>query len=366
MTPTTATLVYTLQQQAGATLAALNAAMAAPTVPVDELALIGVRLTGDATVTNGTTITRTITLALGPLVTAVATATMTGDGEFIENVTVGTPGSGYTALPIVSTSGAKSLTPAVLQPTMEVVGAAIVNGGAGYSSPAVYFRGGLELPQVNDDRTLSGPSCVQALQIVNGGKGYSSNARIEFLVDGLALGAVLPTASLSMTNGVITGVLLTSTGSGLLSAPEIVVNDPGPASNGSGGGSGAVIAFQLGLGTAATATVTLLGGAIHHVSITAGGGPYVLMPDVQVLDATGSGAVLVPLMGILAINVISGGTGWQGTPTITISDLFSVLFEPPAGSTPHPPPNGPFWNLMKVAIETSVGSPIVASAPVLS
>jgi hypothetical protein len=377
MADTIATLVYTLQQQAGATLAALEAAMASPPVPVDLLAEIGVRLVSDTTAGALGVVTRTIVLALGPIDLAAATAVMSGDGEFLESVTLTAAGRGYAALPLVRTNpghsspslpnGATHLTDAVLQATMELSGSTIVSGGTGFTAPTVYLRGGLQLPEVNNDGTLSAPSCVQALQLVAGGTGYSSNAVVEFLVDGLAPGAVLPTASLSITNGVVTGVLLTSTGSGLISAPEIVINDPGPASLGEGGGTGVVIAYQLGLGTAGTFTPTVAGGVITALTPGVRGGPYVKMPDVQAVDATGSGAVIVPLMRLQAINVVGTGSGWDGVPFIAITDLFTNLYQsPPPSSVHHAPPAGPFWNLMKVAIETAVGSPIVAAAPALT
>lgn len=364
MTISQAVLVYTLKQGGGASVADLAIAMAMPPVPQSVLAAIGARLTSDVTSTAGTTVTRTITLALAAGTPGAATAKLNAD-NVIEGVPIGTVGLGYNGVPIVTSRGGNPIIPAKFQTVLNLAGATIVQPGTTYTAPTIYWQGGLQIPTTNESPALEQQCCIQALGLIEGGSGYSSNATVEFTCE-IAPGGSKPTASLTFDRdherGEITGLLLTSTGNGLITIPEVFVNDPGPASTGAGGGTGAVLAPMLGVGTAATMTLSLTGGAVTGVAVTAAGGPYVQMPVPLILDTTGSGAELTPLMGLKSILPTFGGQGYQSVPTIEIQDLFVNLFGGHAG----PSTQGPFWNLMKIAIEQAVGSPIVATAPAVS
>jgi hypothetical protein len=356
--PATATLAYTLKQQGGAAFNNMEIPFAEVPVPQDVIEVLGARLFSDAVDVSGPPLlVRTVVLKLKAVTGATLVSEFTGDGVQLTGVTISAPGSGYVVPPQLQVIPA--ITPAILRAYMNVQDATIVNGGGSYSAPVIYFQGGLEIPQVDAQGLLlkSGESvqgCVQGLTLVNAGRGYSGAAVVQFLCN-LAPGGRAPAASLSLdANGSISGVLLTDSGVGLLSVPEIVVYDTG-----SPPGKGATIVPQMGVGTAATGTVGIHLRAINAVSITAAGGPYVTMPKILVVDTHGSGAILIPLMGIGEVDVDSGGVYDPGTHhLVQITELFNQMF---ANS-----PAAPFFNLMTVALEQAVASPVSAAAPVIT
>jgi hypothetical protein len=363
MTFPIATLDYTFNQEGGASVAALEAAMAAVLVPLDLLAAIGTRLSSDTTSNpSGAVVKRRVTVALSHVNVATASPVMSGDGTEVTSVSVTAAGSGYNALPVVKIVG-DAVKPAVVRPFLKLVDSNIVQGGSGYAAPSIYFQGGLEIPQVDELGLLlrdgvETQGCVQGLTLVSGGRGYSTKAVVQFLCN-LAPGGRFPVASLALdSRGAITGLLITDAGAGLLNVPEVVVYD-----SHSSAGEGAVISPQMGIGTAATGTLSITLGSVTGFTPVSSGGPYVSMPRVVVVDTTGSGALLTPLMGIKEIDVVFGGQGYNGaTPTVSIQDFFDSLFDLNDAASAA----SPFFNLMTTVLSQAVAAPVTAAAPVIT
>jgi len=84
-------------------------------------------------------------------------------------------------------------------------------------------------------------------------------------------------------------------------------------------------------GVQATATATVSGGAVNSVSITAGGGPYVIPPPVFFIGGNNDGGATATLSGgvVNGVTGISGGSGYTVAPTVWI-----------------PPPQNEPWGLM--------------------
>lgn len=186
------------------------------------------------------------------------------NGRSIASVAVGAAGAGFGAPPVLSLTGGSG-SGAVLQPVMQVDStgtALVVLGGSGYTSPTVAFVGGL------------GPNGVAA------------------------------TATLSVSLGVITGITITSGGSG-----------------------------------------------------------YVGMPTVVITDTAGSGAVIYVALNLKSINIVNPGQGYGTTvPTVTITSLFASLF------LSAPNADGgfeAFLNVMTQAIESSLCGPIASSVSII-
>lgn len=370
--PSAVTLDYTVDQHGGASLADLAVLIAKPPVPQDLLEALGTRLVSDVVSTSGSSVRRRIIAALHSDTSATLLPVFTGDGQTLTGVTVSAPGSGYVTAPHLTVLGNTPLRPAVMRALMNVQGVTIVQGGLNYTTPSIFIEGGLEIPQVNDLGQLTKneqlvQGCVQALSLVDGGRGYSKNAVVTF--DGvLAPNGHWPTVQLTKdSKGTITSLVITDTGAGLVTVPKVTVFDPG---FGGPGGKGAKLAPMMGIGTAATV------GRIQHdgsgtltsVLIQSNGGPYVRMPRFVVQDAlTGSGAVLVALMGISQVDLFSGGKGYNAAVhhSIAQAELFPQMFETFTGVANFTDAS-PFWNLMKGAIEAAVNSPVTAAAPAVS
>ncbi|UMY65730.1 MULTISPECIES: GEVED domain-containing protein [unclassified Flavobacterium] len=114
--------------------------------------------------------------------------------------------------------------------------------------------------------------------------------------------------------------------------------------------------YHAGGGTQATATATVSGGAITGFTVTNGGTGYITCnggagltatPFVYITDATGSGAVAKVTVTSGAITAIAlqgsqGGSGYSGTPTVTVApSSFGVTgdFSIIVNATPTPPAN---------------------------
>jgi hypothetical protein len=78
-----------------------------------------------------------------------------------------------------------------------------------------------------------------------------------------------------------------------------------------------------GSGMSLTATVT--DGAITAVNVVSAGTGYTTEPTIMVTDATGTGAILDLSMGIDAVTIINGGSGYV-SPTVTITNNGGVGF----------------------------------------
>jgi hypothetical protein len=193
------------------TIATLAAALAAVPIdlamcrlfslmPTQATALAGAG--GDSTVTVGQTATRTIVLAMniagnpGLVSSATATATVGGFGNGVLSLTLSNPdvNGDYSAPPIVGTTGGGGGNGMRAIADMGIAESLISNQGSGYTAAT---RVSLANVQLNSDGS---PPAINPIPAIAG--------------------------------GMITAVLVTRTGSGLLTYPDLVFTD-------SGGGSGA-------------------------------------------------------------------------------------------------------------------------------
>jgi hypothetical protein len=131
---------------------------------------------------------------------------------------------------------------------------------------------------------------------------YTNNLLV---VRGDATGALNAVAA---TTGSISGVNLTTAGSGYVSAPTVTVSAPD-----ADGGVQAVITAQI------------TGGGVTAITLASAGSGYTSVPSVnftpQVGD-TGTGAAATAVLsgaGVTGITGLNGGTGYTGTPTVTFS-----------------------------------------------
>lgn len=357
---TIASMVYEVDAE-GTSVNSLAALLSTPPVPQDVLGFFGAVLIADVTTKTGTSATRTVQARFASSPSATFSPAVVDSNGHLVSVAVSTAGEGYSGVPLVQVATANEpIRKATLSAILEVVGYAVVQSGSGYLAPTVRFEGGLAPPQVDPKTGFFPPSCMQGITIVSGGRNYSSNAVIEFQAD-LAPGGHLPLATGTFSStGQLLSVLVTDAGAGMISPLVASVWDPGPTSNGSGGGTGAKLAAGMGAGTPATATVTLGGGLVTGLTITSDGGPYVALPTITISDTAGTGAVVTPSMGISAIDVANGGEGYSGTVTVTVEDLFFVLFQD-ASQWPSV-----FADLMTTPLQASVMSPVTAQTPTIS
>jgi hypothetical protein len=131
------------------------------------------------------------------------------------------------------------------------------------------------------------------------GANYTAATTAVFL-DAVGSGAA---GTVTQVSGQITGVTLTSVGTGYTVLPPEII-------------------FTTTTGNGAMATVTVVGGAITGIAITAAGSSY-SAPSVFIVDPTGTGASAtahVTSGGVTSVTINAGGTGYTA-PTIFFYDI---------------------------------------------
>ena len=109
---------------------------------------------------------------------------------------------------------------------------------------------------------------------------------------------------LSITDGVITGIIIENPGSGYLTTPTIEFVDAG---------------LLLGMGAEATA---VLSGVVDHIELIDGGSGYTTEPVISfvggdpVVPATATATIKGP---VGSLELIDGGIGYKSLPTITFT-----------------------------------------------
>ena len=112
-------------------------------------------------------------------------------------------------------------------------------------------------------------------------------------------------------------------------------------------------------------TPTIVGGVITGVSLTSAGSGYVGVPTVTVVDSGGgSGAAIGVSMGVGEVLVLRQGTGYNAAPSVVLTPFFQAIF--PAGASPFVAQQAPLENLMNVALEQAITSPVAASPVVIA
>lgn len=201
MSTSNAELVYTAKAYVPANT--LNAAMEAYELPQATLTCMGLLLSSDSTTAG----VRTINLALVPTVAATATAQLNPGGGApsaspVFSLTLTGAGSGYAAPPVVSivpASGDSTGNGAKARATLNLASVSVTSEGSGYVVPIVEFVGNLA------------PNGTPA------------------------------TATATVVGGMITGIAVTSPGSGYTGIPQVLILDPG-----GGTGAEATAVMQVG------------------------------------------------------------------------------------------------------------------------
>ncbi len=312
---TTATITYTAFL-GGGSAASVAALMASVPPPPDVLQFYGLRVLSDVT-PAASPVVRTIMFALGPSITATATAVLeTQDsGSPVESVTVTAQGLGYVAPPVVSFTGGRSLTPTRV----------VALQGPRRQHQTIPSDPGIPQPINNADDSLDSAAAavaylkVAAAAVTAGGAGYSAATFIAVTGQRKHAG---DRPSLTQT-------------------PNVDV------------------------GTVAVLLPTIVGGVITAVTIAATGSGYVGVPTVTVVDpGGGTGAVITVSMGVGKIEILRGGAGYNSPPAVVLTPIFQALFTP--GVTPFPSQKAPLRELMTTALEQIIMSPVSASDPVIA
>ena len=151
------------------------------------------------------------------------------------------------------------------------------------------------------------------------------------MLTGSGIGASVNTVT--TTSGVISGVQITSAGSGYTSAPSVAFSGTGSGATGSAllapagvasvtvvnGGSGYVsvpsVTFVGGGGAGAVGVANLSPTSVASVNLTAGGAGYTSPPTISFIGGGGSGAAATAIMSgdtVAGIQLTNGGSGYTG------------------------------------------------------
>ncbi|WP_229181688.1 filamentous haemagglutinin family protein [Bradyrhizobium oropedii] len=176
--------------------------------------------------------------------------------------------------------------------TFNVSGATIVNEGSGYTSVPTVTIGGTGGSGAQATALLG----VASIAVTAGGSGYSNGDQITVTgPDGTGDG--FTGTAIVDANGAITGVKITSTGSGFTGAISSVNVT-------SAAGTGATLAASLG---------------VVGVSVTNAGSGYTGIPTFSFSGGGGSGTIAQGLAAVTGITLTNPGDGYLGAPTVTIS-----------------------------------------------
>ncbi len=146
----------------------------------------------------------------------------------VTSVSVTAAGSGYDSVPAVTfsappTAGGVTATGVAVLSGGGVTGAAIANGGSGYTSATVVFSA----PQVAGGTTATGTvtvsgGAVTGITITNAGSGYTTAPTAT--ISGNGTNASVGTVTISTSS--VTGITITNAGSGYISAPTVTIAAP--------------------------------------------------------------------------------------------------------------------------------------------
>ena len=230
----------------------------------------------------------------------------------------------------------------------------LYSGGTGYSTSSQYlvtmsFSGGggedaaVYISSISAQGVILTATPLYSIQdviIADGGGPYSTAPTLSFIAPGLTnqmtwRPGITATGSATITNGKVTGVTITTSGSNYQTAafPTITVTGGGLAAtgthavlvpvlrNGRGYTSNPTLTITSPTGTGAVISSSLIAG-IGSIGVTAGGGGYTTPPTVQIqgvsLQDTSAAAALSGNT-VSTISVISGSSRFSTAPSINIS-----------------------------------------------
>jgi phage tail sheath protein FI len=159
---------------------------------------------------------------------------------------------------------------------------------------------------------------LSTLAINNPGSGYVSTAAAPAVIIAAPdqVGGVQATATVTLSGGQITAIAVSAGGTGYTVAPTITIAAPAVG------------------GTQATATATVSGGVITAITVTSGGSGYKATPTVTITPAGSggggsggiAGAVTISSSTIASISIGVFGSGYSSAPAVSI-------VAPPGGTT---------------------------------
>jgi hypothetical protein len=313
-----------------------------------------------------------------------ATATATVAGGRITGITLTNAGSGYTAAPTITIrAGAGATASSALAQDGVVVGVVISNSGSGYvAPPTVTFSapGGTGVTATGT-ANIDAAGRVTSVNINNAGSGYTGNPTVGFspappggttatssggIYSGNSISSVsvtapgsfylsatpptvsfgppqrangvraTGTATVDPATGFVTGILVTSPGSGYTSAPTVVISQATGASAAAVLTAGTVTAIQVGNpgagytgvpvvtlsgdGTGAAATATVVDGRVTAINVTNAGSGYTSAPTVALSAGDGAHATALVTNGAISSFLITdGGRNFTGNPRVVIT-----------------------------------------------
>jgi hypothetical protein len=236
----------------------------------------------------------------------------------VAGVAVVDGGSGFKTTPIIQFlggGGAGAVGQVLLEPTT-IASVDVTGGGNNYTAPTAQFTGGGgtgATAQVN----LSLPSGGSATKVVSvnlssGGSGYTSAPTVTFTP---LIGGTGATGVANVSGGVVTSITMTNQGSGYSLPPSVEISG--------GGGAGAAGLAAVGsppnpVGDNSDGTP---GGPILSITVTAGGSNYNQTPQILITDPTGAGAganVYLTPVGIASVIMSAGGQFYTDAPAVQV------------------------------------------------
>ncbi|AOV60911.1 virion structural protein [Synechococcus phage S-CAM22] len=238
---------------------------------------------------------------------AVGYARINDSGQ-LSSIEINQTGSGYEYKypPRVSISSANGSGAAALALVNGVKNSILLDGGKGYSDtnpPTVVIQSPTSASSVDAKlKAVVTNGTVTSIQITNSGSGYTFIPRVSFKQPG---GAKLGTVTL--TNGSVTGsISVLDGGEGYTTPPEVYIDEP--------------------LGdnpVKAKLSAVLTDGKVTSININSGGQGYLTTPRIAIIDPA-SAQVLETVVDsngrITAIELLNGGLGYDDVPSVYIVD----------------------------------------------
>jgi hypothetical protein len=228
-------------------------------------------------------------------------------GGVSPNLILTNGGSNYTSAPTVAITGGSGhgATATATIGTPAVIAVNVISGGSQYGpAPTVVFAGGggtgAAATATIDPRGLT------SLTLTNGGS-YTNEPpfpSIFFSGGGGSGAAAVVTSMFNQGGATVTGIAITSAGSGYTSAPTVTFS----------GGVGPV--------TQATATCTVGNGRVLSITVTNGGGGYTSAPTISFTGGgSGSGASAAAVVGgsgVTSLTLTNPGAGYLASDVLTV------------------------------------------------
>lgn len=232
-------------------------------------------------------------------------------GTLGPTVTIADGGMGYTAAPIVTIHTSGPGTGAAASATVEnntVTEINLTNAGHGYGNGDYVWAtlsGGNGGAQAQATSTISN-GVITGVTLTNGGAGYQSSSGVQSpptvtVTDATGTGASIVVAE--MIGGQVISLKIGAGGSGYTN----------PTLSFSGGGTG----------SGAAGTVSVSQGVVTGITVTAAGAGYTTAPAISFLDNDGTGATAVAVLGqgasagtVVGVTLLSGGQNYSNNTVI--------------------------------------------------